>query len=178
MGFSPINHPFWGSSIYGNPHLQWLGALKPLCCGARIHPGLQVVGVSSEFQTQPVHIGHCFSRGCKANGTTKEWERNEWRKSRRRMRNGLPLCSMSLIYTKLSECPAYCSRQTAAGLAQLQAEENIFPHLLSSHLLLEVKSRPFGTLMKTEGQRNSSRHLTFIGRPSEWLCNELWQEPL
>ena len=45
--------------------LDHLSALKPLWCRTAIHPGLEVVGVSSEFQTQPVHIGHWFSGDAK-----------------------------------------------------------------------------------------------------------------
>ena len=112
--------------------LDHLSALKPLCCRTSIDPGLEVVGVSSEFQTQPVHIGHWFSGDAKplepqrndgkkktVESRTGQWE--NWRQGEI-WRKGLPLCSMSLLYTRLSECPACCSRQRSAGLAQLRAE--------------------------------------------------------
>ena len=28
IGFSIINHPFWGTHIFGNPHMRWTGSWK------------------------------------------------------------------------------------------------------------------------------------------------------
>lgn len=74
-----------------------LSALKPLCCGTHIHPGLEVVGVSSEFQTQPVHIGHNGFQGIQSQWDHKGMGNETNRKSHRPMRKGVKFTSVQHV---------------------------------------------------------------------------------
>ena len=53
IGFSIINHPFWGTTIFGNAHAQAVGRKTPVCCSRHCRqahelPAPWVVGEDGE----------------------------------------------------------------------------------------------------------------------------------
>ena len=49
IGFSLINHPFWGTPIYGNPHVLWMMSLLDIAISGLFFPIEPIEPIPSWF---------------------------------------------------------------------------------------------------------------------------------